>query len=276
MRNIFTILLLLLANFCFGQSDFTFSIKQVCLPGASFRNYKFDGKNLIVIKNSKRIEKRKLYQSEINQIDSVIKTIRLDTLKEKYSRFMFDGVHRTFIFNLNGTKKEIKLDNYYLKNLDIFLHKINSYLKKKNRIISFGKDMLSKPDTVVYYLPDFYVDTFEIPKHYDFCRIMCVRKGYFITEILDSIYLCDCRIYPTDKNDIYKTRRFWRAFRLDNNSWKREYFDNDNKVFKTEYVHDIIPYEIIEEKVNVDIGSKPSVVIYRYYKTEIEKDKTNR
>lgn len=273
MKNILNILtFFLLTNLCLGQTDITFSIKQVSFPSGHYSNYEFDGKILIATENGQKIEKRELNQAEIKQIDSVIKEIRLDTLKENYSRPVYDGVHTTFSFYINGTKKEIRLNNYYLVNLDILVRLVNDYLKEKNRIISFGEDMLSRPDTVVYYLPDFYVDTFKIPENYNFYRIMCFRKGYFITEILDSIELCDCRIYPTNKNSSFKKRHYWRAFRVDNNSWNREYFDNENKVFKTEYVEDILPYEIVKETVRIDFGDKPSVEIYRYYKTMIKKE----
>ena len=273
MKDIINILtFFLLTNLCFGKTDITFLIKQVDLPNGHLSSYEFDGRILIASENGKRIEKRELTQTEIIQIDFVIKKIRLDTLKENYSRPVLDGVHRTFAFHINGTKKEIELDNYYLVNLDIFICKVNSYLKEKNRIISFGEDMWSRPDTLVLYLPDFYVDTFNVPENYKFYRIMCFKKGYFFTEILDSIELCDCRIYPIDKNSSFKTRHYWRAYRLYNNSWKREYFDNENQILKTEYVEDIRPYDIVKEIVQTEIGNKPSVEIYRYYKTMVKKE----
>ncbi|MBX7205997.1 MAG: hypothetical protein K1X81_11290 [Bacteroidia bacterium] len=257
----------LLPSLCIAQTNFTFSVEQVGLPNGHFSNYKFDGFSLVVLEGNKRKESRKLNQTEISQIDSVIKLIRLDTLVERYYRQVFDGVHRTFEFDINGVKKKITLNNYYLKNLDIFIRKVNSYLDERNRLISFEEKLFNSPDTALYYLPDFYIDTFDIPEHYNFYRVMCFREGYLETEILDSIQLCDCRIYPIDINSVYRKRHYWRAFRLENYSWRRDYFNNENQVFRTEYVVDIIPFNIVKEVVYTRLGVKPSVVIYRYYKT---------
>ena len=168
--------------------------------------------------------------------------------------------------------KVIKLENYYIENLDRFLVAVNDLLKKKKQFISLGENMSYRPDTLIYYLPDFYVNNFNIPNQYELYRIMCFKKGYFITKILDSINLCDCRIYPTHKNGQFKKRNYWRAYRLQDNSWRREYFDNEKQIFKTEYIKDLIPYQIVQEKVYNEIGTKPSVKIYRYFRTEIKKE----
>lgn len=268
--------MLILNQICLGQKLTSFEIEQVGLPGGHFSKYQFDGKKLIVTENSKKKVRINLDQREINQLDSVLKSVRIDTLEDSYSRPVMDGINHTFSFEYDGKEKVVKLWNYYLENLDRFLIAVNNLLKEKHQLISLGQDMLSRSDTVIYYLPDFYVDTFDMPAQYNFYRIMCFRKGYFITEILDSINLCDCRIYPTDKNGEYKKRHYWRAFRLEDNSWRREYFDNQNHVFRIEYIKDILPYEIVEEKVHTDIGAKPSVEIYRYFKTKIIEEENNR
>jgi len=255
-----------------GQNLISFEIEQVGLPGGHFSKYQFDGEILIVTENSKRQGRINLDQEEINRLDSVFYSVGIDSLNDSYSRPVMDGINHTFSFNYDGKKKVVELRNYYLENLDRFLVAVNDLIKEKNQIISLGENMLSRPDTVIYYLPDFYVDTFDIPDQYDFYRIMCFRKGYFITDILDSINLCDCRIYPTDKSGGFKKRHYWRAYRLEDNSWRREYFDNENQMFRTEYIKDILPYQIVKEKVHTDIGAKPSVEIYRYFRTEIEKE----
>lgn len=254
-----------------GQKLTSFEIEQVGLPGGHFSKYQFNGERLIVTENGKGQGRVNLDQKDIYRLDSVFRSTRIDTLSDSYSRPVIDGINHTFSFEYGGNKKVVKLWNYYLENLDRFLISVNDLLKEKHQIISLGENMLSRPDTIIYYLPDFYVDTFDIPEQYDFYRIMCFRKGYFVTEILDSIDLCDCRIYPTDKNGEYNKRHYWRAFRLED-SWRREYFDNQNQVFRTEYIKDILPYEIVEEKIHTDIGTKPSVEIYRYFKTEIKKE----
>lgn len=264
--------MLILTQICLGQKLTAFEIEQVVLPGGHFSKYQFNGKTLIVTSNGKRKEKINLDQRELNHLDSVFYSVQLDTLKDSYSRPVFDGINHTFSFEYDGNKKVVELWNYYLESLDRFLIPVNNLLKEKHQYISLGENMLSRSDTVIYYLPDFYVDTFDIPEQYDFYRIMCFRKGYFITDILDSISLCDCRVYPTNKNGEYKKRHYWRAFRLKDNSWRREYFDNQNQVFKTEYINDVLPYEIVKEKIHTDIGTKPSVEIYRYFKTEIKKE----
>lgn len=273
MRTILTIsTLIFLAQFSFGQSNFTFTIEQLSLPGGHIANYEFDGEKLFISENERLKEKLRLKQDEIYHLDSLARNIGLDTLKASYSRPVIDGIRTTFEFKRGTKTKKITLTEYYLENLDRLLREVNILLKEKHQIISLGDDMISEPDTIVYYLPDFYVDTVVIPDNYDFYRIMCFRKGYFETQIIDSIHLCDCRIYPTDNNGENEKRHYWRAYRLENDSWKREYFDNQNNVFKTEFVHDIVPYEIVKEKVHSDIGAKPSVEIYRYYETEIRRE----
>lgn len=263
---------LILTHLGWGQLITDFKIEQVSLLSAHFSKYEFNGRKLIVTNNGQRQESVKLSQGEINLLDSVFSSVRIDTLLDSYYRPVIDGIRHTFSFEYDGKKKVVKLWNYYLENLDRFLITVNDLLNEKHKLISLGNDLLSQPDTVIYYLPDFYVDTFDIPDQYSSYAIMCFRKGYFITKILDSINLCDCRIYPIDETGGYKKRQYWSAYRLEGNSWKREYFDNQNQVFKTEYIKDILPYEIIKEQVVTDIGTKPSVVIYRYFKTEIKKE----
>ncbi len=274
-RLLYILILFLLTNFSFGQSENILTIEQVSLPNGHFIKYIFDGEKITIRENGKQRQQIKLDQKELKQLDSVMNSIGLDTLQEIYSRPVFDGVNWTFAFNLNGTEKKITLDNYYLENLDILLRKINSFIKENDRIISFGEDMHLKSDTLIYYLPDFYIDSVSVPDAYDSYRIMCFKKGYLVTEILDSIILCDCRIYPVDNNTNNKKRLFWRAFRLQDDKWKRNFYDSDNNIIKTEYIEDIIPYRIIDEKVYTDIGNKPSVEIYRYYETRIEKEESN-
>jgi len=261
-----------MTTFCFGQVDYSFSIEQVGLPNGHFSNYQYKSGELLVLENSKRIEKIKLTILQKAKLDSIIFNLNVDKLNSRYNRtnLVFDGTHWNFNFKIDNKEKEIFLDNYYLAQLDNFVRFLNSILPEKAQIISFGKDMYLIPDTVICYLPDLYIDTVILPDtNYNFYSIMCFKKGYFHTEILDSISLCDCRIYPTNKDSKFIKRAYWRAYRQVGGNWKREYFDNDNKVIKIDFIKDILPYEIVKEKTNIDIGNKPSVTIRRYYKTEI-------
>jgi len=250
-----------------------FNISQTILPGGDDYEYKYKNNTLLIIENNKSIYKQEFNKNQISSIDSIIKNINVLSIDSVYSRFVLDGTYWTFMFKSHGIKKEILLSNYYHAKLDTLLRYINRQIPTNKQYVSFGfgyfNDINSKSDTAIYYLPDFYIDTVMLPDtNYNFYRIMCFKKGYFATNILDSISLCDCRIYPTNKDDKkYITRHYWRAWRLDNDNWKREYFDNDNKIFKTDYIKDIIPYKIVKERTFLETGNKPSVTINRYFKT---------
>ena len=258
--------------FSFGQKNYSFSISEVGLPEGDRAYYKCNNKVLIVYKNSEKIAKIIFSNDQRVKLDSIISNLSIENFQDQYHRsiFILDGVNWTFTFKKNKLKKEIFLDNYYFEPLDELVRNINFFLPEKSQILSFGEDMHLRSDTVIYYLPDFYVDNVLLPDtNYSFSAIMCFRKGYFVTEILDSISLCDCRIYPKDKNNSSYTKKpLWRAWRQENNSWKRDYYDKNDNIFKTDYVKDILPYQIVKEKIYNDIGAKPSVIIHRYYKTE--------
>lgn len=268
MKNTFFFLILLsLANFSFGQHLQSFEIESVGLPNGDFMRYQYDGREVVVMVNRQEKERIVLKEEQIKQIDSVYFALDLDTLKVQYTRNVMDGIHRRFMFEYDGKKKEIRLNNYYLEGLDQFLSKINTFLPQKIQCISFGDQMWLKPDTVIYFMPDFYLDTLELPEHYNTARIQCFKKGRFITNLMDSIQFCECRIYPMEKGGTFKIRRYWKINKLEDGSWKREYFNSEDQVFNTEYLVDIIPFEIVKEEVFNNLGARPSVIIYRYYKT---------
>ena len=269
IRQLIFINFLLLTSYCVGQTTNSFSIRQVILPGGHISDYIYQSNTLIIKENGKKKKTLKLKQEQIKEIDSIVNLINPLSLEESYSRPVIDGIYWVFKFEINQTKKEIILNNYYLEKLDILVRHINGFVDDKSQLISFGDEMHTKSDTLIRYLPDFYLTTVEMPDtNYDFYSIMCFGKGYSYTFKLDEIELCDCRIYPTNKESQYKKRAYWRAFRQENGIWKREYYDNDNNVFKTDFIYDLLPYEIIKEKIEYDYGNKPSVTITRYYRTE--------
>jgi hypothetical protein len=271
MKILFSFLLLLfLIDNCYGQKNLNFRIQQIGLPGGYESEYLYNGRQLTIKRNNKKIQNLKLSESESKALDSLLKTIQVQHLQDKYSRAVIDGVVWIFTFKTDSFTKEIFLNNYYQDTLDVLVRHLNFLIPQKNQYISFGKDMHLEPDTLIEYLPDLYLQNVELPDTtYESYTIMCFGKGYSYTTDLNSIELCDCRIYPKDNSKSIK-RAYWRAFRQSNNQWKREYYANDNSLIKTDVIYDILPYEIVEEKVFNDKGNKPSVTITRYYRTRTE------
>jgi len=252
---------------------------QVGLPNVDFHNYKYNDGELFVFENSKRINKLNLTAEQNIKLDSAIINLHVDRLSDNYTRTVIndsvnrtviinnDGVNWTFKFIIGGKVKEIFLDNYYLEPLDNFVRFLNSLLPEQAQIISFGRDMYLRPDTVIYYLPEFLNTNVTLQdSNIRITDIQCYKKGHLVTEIIDSTILCDCRI---SSKDVFYRRKYWIMYRLDSTSWKREFYDTNEKVIKVEYVKEILPYQIVKEDTKLDIGNKPSLMIYRFYKTQI-------
>jgi hypothetical protein len=293
MRFITIIFLFAICSSVFSQIDtkilIPFSVEQTILPGdfdsdlrieyevadnkVTLHRTRFEFVNDSLTTKKEKYYEQVLLESQINRINSLTKQLIIDEYDSIYSRGVIDGIVWVFKFNLYDFPKKVVLDNYYITELDSLVKYVSSLLPKEYQTISlsygFYEEQEPISDTVIYYLPDFYLKKYEIPNGYKSYRIMCFKKGYFPTKILDSINVCDCRVYPTDRNGAYKKRHYWRAYRIDDSTWNRKYYDNYNNVIKADTIHDIIPYVIVEEKTYIDKGNIPSVTIYRYYKTEI-------
>jgi len=255
-----------------GQKLTSFEIEQVGLPGGHFSKYLFNGERLIVTEYSKRKESVKLAPEEIYLLDSVFSSVRIDTLRDSYSRPVMDGVNRTFTFEYSGKIKEIRLWNYYLENLDRFLIEVNNLLKKKHQIISFGENMLSRPDTVFYIHPDFFLTVEKPDSNYYDPSIQCFKKGRLITEVLDSVIYCQCVIYALfNKRNEFPRLDPWRANKIDGFTWELLFYDSNKVLLNTENRTATTPISYIDERVVITQGTRPSVFIYRYYKTVLIK-----
>lgn len=240
------------------------------MPSGNLSEYIYGHKKLVIKRNGKLVDKIKLTDKDKKSIDSTIQSICVSKLENEYEGGGIDGLGWTFSFEINGKKKEVYLHNYYHDTLDILVRNINHIIPQNNQFISFGKDMHLIQDTLVQYLPDFYINSFELPDtNYESSLVWCLGKDNGYTTDLDSIELCICNIYPKDYSKT--TRRvYWRAYRHRNGEWKREYFDSNDLVVKTDLVFEIVPYEIIDEKIVVDSRTKPRTKITRYYKTRTE------
>ncbi|OYU96566.1 MAG: hypothetical protein CFE21_09280 [Bacteroidetes bacterium B1(2017)] len=271
MKKAFTTLLLLfLINYSYGQTILSFRIEQFGLLSFYKSEYLYNGKQLTIKKDNKKIKTLKITEPKKHAIDSVMKIIQVQYLQDKYARPLIDGVAWIFTFQTDSFTKKVILNNYYLDTLDILVRLLNSFIPTNKQYISFGRDKYLQPDTLVKYLPDLYLQKVELPDStYESYSITCLGKEYTYTTDLNLIEICDCIIYPKGTSKSIK-RDYWRAFRQSNNQWKREYYANDNSIIKTDVIYDILPYEIVEEKVYQDIGNKPSVVITKYYKTRTE------
>lgn len=268
MARIITILILnlCLTKLSIGQDNF--SIKKFSMPNGGLSEYLYKHKKIIIKRLGKTVESIKLSNSQKNKLDSTLKSIHISNLRNEYIGGGIDGKSFTFSFKTKGLKKEIYLHNYYNDTLDLLLRYINTLIPEGKQFISFGKDMHLKPDTLIKYIPDFYLKEVELPETiYESFLIIPFGKDYpYTSPDSDSIELFECRIYPKDYNKNAQ-RIYWKAFRQNNNQWRREYYSNDTSVVKTDFIYDIIPYQIIDEKVVVDHSKKPTVTITRYYKT---------
>ena len=140
-------------------SSLNFTITERILPGGTKYEYEYwNGQlsvyevsqvSVIVYDNLLKEPSRKtgefkikLKRLQILTIDSIvdkIDPIKLDTI---YSTAMIDGVNWTFNFEINGKKKKIFIDNYYLSKLDPLLNYLNEILPRDKRLINF--DFVSK------------------------------------------------------------------------------------------------------------------------------------
>lgn len=278
----FLLIFLSITTFCFSQNDFSFSIIEVGLLGGSHDKYIFENNKLSVFKNLKKIDTVNLSEGQKIKIDSIFLEMGIENFKDSYERtnetIIIDGVKKSqeirisdgvqwfFNFKYGGKEKNIFLDNYYIDKLGVFVRYLNSLIKKKSQLITFG-NMYLEPDTVIYYFPEFMNENAVLPDtNYWIKDISCYGKGDFVTQIFDLTFQCSCRIAL--KNS-YVASKYWMIYRLKNKNWKKEYYDKSQKVIKVEYLKEIIPRETKNEVINIYEGIKPSVVIHRYYKTEI-------
>ena len=250
-----------------------FSIKQVILPGGDFSEYLYENGILTIKNNGNKIFRTKLDSKIYIKLDSLIQILDLEKIDSIYQGGGIDGVNWTFTFKGYSSKeKQIYFNNYFQNDFHKVLLFINSQIPEKKRYISFEygffTNIHSKSDTLEIVLPDFYLEKVDLPEYYTSYRIMCFKKHYCVSENIDSIQVCDCRIYPKKTNNNKKTRNLWRYTKLENGKWKKEFYDDEGKIIKMYYVQDILPYDFVKIKTFVNKGDRPSVKIIKYYRTK--------
>ena len=271
-------------SFC--QGKFSFRIKSIGLPNINISEYVYNNFYLSVWGNSELIEKLRLSEKQCITVDSIIARIGIENLNNTYERnnikLVIDGVtnnqmigiddgrHLYFKFSYGKKGKTIFLDNYYHDKLDVLLRYINSTLKTESQIITFGKTF-QLPDTVIYYYPEFMNEHIALPDtNFRITDITFYKRGHFATAILDSIVECRCRI---SRKDEFRARKYWMLYRIDERNWRKDIYADNETVSQVEYLREIFPMEIMHEVVEIHEGAKPSVIIRRYYKTELIKIK---
>ncbi len=271
MKKITLIFLVLFFCQTKGQTINSFQIDQVGLPSGEFISYKYDGKELLIEKGSKkRLQRIKLNEKQISSLDSLLYKLGLDTLEENYYTRAFDGVKRDFDFNLNGKNINIHLSNYYLYNLDLLLSFINQYIKPKNRLISFGDEVYLKSDTAYYVYPDFFLWVQKPDSNYFNPSIQCFKKRRLIVEVLDSAVYCQCVVYALHgKRHQYPRLDPWKAIKKGNYLWEFQYFNPDKTLLKKEVRQGRTPLVFKKEKIIKTPGDRPSIHVYQYYETQI-------
>lgn len=277
---LFVFLISITSTFC--QSDFSFKIESSRYLKSSFSMYEFNNCNLSVWSNNNLIEQISLSEKQCIAVDSIIYRIGIENLNNFYERKNFtvimdgmkingtiqidDGGYKDFEFRYGNKSKSIFLKNYYQDKLDILLTYLNSLLKPESQIITFGKTSLNS-DTLLNYYPDFMFEYIELPDtNYRITDITCFKKGHLVTEILDSISECECCISTKEE---FSRRRYWKIYRIDDKNWRKEFYANNTTTSVVEYILEIFPMEITHEVITIHEGIKPSVLIRRYYKTEL-------
>lgn len=261
-----------------AQTDFDkgLHIEQVILPGGDFSEYLLNNGVLTVTNNEKILFKKNINPAISEKINFLIKAMDLEKMDSNYVGGGIDGVNWTFtITSHSKMRKQIYFQNYFNNDFHQILILINSEIPIEKRYISFEygffTNVNSKSDTLVLLLPDFYIEKTDLPENYSSYRIMCFKKGYGVSTDIDSIIVCDCRVYP-EKNSNKKTRNYWRYSKLGNGKWRKDFYDDDGKNTADYFVQETVPYKFVETKTFIDKRDRPSVTIYKYYKTErIEK-----
>lgn len=277
---LFVFLISITSTFC--QSDFSFKIESSRYLKSSFSMYEFNNCNLSVWSNNNLIEQISLSEKQCIAVDSIIYRIGIENLNNFYERKNFtviidgmknngkihidDGGYKDFEFRYGNKSKSIFLNNYYHDKLDILLTYLNSLLKPESQIITFRKTSLNS-DTLINYYPDFMFEYIELPDtNYRITDITCFKKGHLVTEILDSISECECCI---SRKEEFRRRTYWKIYRIDDKNWRKEFYANNTTTSVVEYILEIFPMEITHEVITIHEGIKPSVLISRYYKTEL-------
>lgn len=257
-----------------AQTDFDkgLQIEQVILPGGDVSVY-FINDGFLTITNDGMIVLNKNLNPVISEkIKYLIKEMNIEKMDSKYVGGGIDGVNWTFTITSRSNKsKQIYFQNYFNYDLHQIINLINSEIPIEKRHISFEygffTNVNSKSDTLELILPDFYIEKIVPPKNYSSHRIICFKKGYGVSEDIDSILVCDCRIYPK-KNSNRKIRTYWRYTKLGNGQWRKDIYDDDGKIIADYFVQETRPYKFVETKSFLDKSDRPSVTIYKYYKTE--------
>ncbi|NVK27771.1 MAG: hypothetical protein HWE14_06990 [Flavobacteriia bacterium] len=267
MKALLIFILSLIGIVLNGQGLTSFEITQATPLSGRTQSYSFDGENLYISENGNPLDRIVINEDEHKRLDSVFNALRIDTLRNNYSRNVMDGVYHSFHFEYNEIERTISLGNYYHERLDHFLFAVNNLIDNQLRLISLGEELLSAPDTIVLYAPFIPIDSTTFPKQYDSYTLL-----YFGRLNSDDILPTDtvkkgvCNWSGADENGEQVWRRNFRVYRQRPHSWRIVYYNEEAQVIKREYHTEILPLEVVKEEVNVLEGVKPSVEITRYFR----------
>lgn len=122
--------------------DLTISITQQILPGPNPDFiYKISDQKVKIYKSRFGIRHR-IYKERFDKIESdsllmLIKNANLLTLGSDYNSGSLDGINWTFEIRINKKYKEIRLENYYLKELGDIVDFVNRKIPDDKNCISF-------------------------------------------------------------------------------------------------------------------------------------------
>jgi|WetSurMetagenome_2_1015567.scaffolds.fasta_scaffold763826_1 hypothetical protein len=157
MKHINTVFILL-TIFCFqkisyGQEnsmEFEITFCQLVFPGPNpvyqyIISQKYLSVNEIYFPQNASVDqkiKRKLFRKKLNQIQrdsifTILNSIEIENLENEYVNAVLDGVIWYFSFTDSKVRKYIKIDNYYLEELNTLLVFINRQLPEKRQYIFF-------------------------------------------------------------------------------------------------------------------------------------------
>lgn len=257
------------AQTCFDKG---LQIEQVVLPGVDISKYYLFNGVLTITNNEMIVLNKNINSSILEEINLIIKAMDIEKMESKYVGGGIDGVNWTFIFTSQSNKiKKIYFQNYFNNDLHQIINLINSEIPIEKQHISFEygffTNVNSESDTLELILPDFYIEKINLPKDYSSHKIMCFKRGYGISTDIDSIIVCDCRIYPHKKSN-NKIRNYWRYNKLGNGHWRKDIYGDDGEIIANYFVQETRPYKFVKTKFYIVKSDRPSVTIYKYYKTE--------
>jgi len=107
--------------------------------------------------------------------------------------------------------------------------------------------------------------------------IVCLDKSGVVTNTLEEIEKCECRLYQKEAARIKRIRVLWEAQPINQQIWQRTFFDEAGKPTKKDKLKTTIPFRHIMIHTENTWGEHSNaVIITAYFEMIILKGTTSR